>query len=315
MKREMRTVFSTANVPRGEAFDYWMDVVCANFGRRKIEVLDRPNFSAEINIGTLDDLVLANWRTVPRITRCDGVDDLQLALPSRRFLFEIADRSFELNQSNLCLFDTREPYAATALEGPVERVMVRIPRDAIARRISIADVVNRPILAQGVAGLLTAFVRELVRVGPSSLSPTDAALVREQLLDLIAVTTGNLTGVTPRLGAASRFGTLKLRAAIDSQLTNPNADPQSIAAAAAVSERHANRLLAMEGTSIRRLLLERRLAKCRAAFEDPLQRRHSISEIVTGCGFRHLSHFTRAFKRRYGLTPHEYRNTFDPAGH
>jgi len=50
---------------------------------------------------------------------------------------------------------------------------------------------------------------------------------------------------------------LKLSVSIESQLTNPDADAQSIAADAGVSERHANRLLALEGTSIRRLLFER----------------------------------------------------------
>ena len=46
---------------------------------------------------------------------------------------------------------------------------------------------NRPVPLQGDAVLLDAFVRELVRIGPSTLSPAAAAVVREQMIDLTVV--------------------------------------------------------------------------------------------------------------------------------
>ena len=154
-------------------------------------------------------------------------------------------------------------------------ICVDIPCDVLARRIRIPkEIVCRPIAAQGEAALLDAFARCLAQVGPSRLSPTAAMIAREQMLDLTAVTIGNLTGVTPRLGAASRLGTLKLRAVIESQLTDPDADRQSIAAAAGIRERHANRVLAQEGTSVGRLLNERRLAKCAEARSAAVPPRH-----------------------------------------
>jgi AraC family transcriptional regulator, positive regulator of tynA and feaB len=55
--------------------------------------------------------------------------------------------------------------------------------------------------------------------------------------------------------------------------------------------------LAPQGTSIRRLLIKRRLAKCREAFEDPRQRDRSIGDIAYAFGFRDLSHFNHAFKK------------------
>ena len=91
--------------------------------------------------------------------------------------------------------------------------------------------------------------------------------------------------------------------------------PESIAAAAGINERRANRLLALEGTSIRRLLMERRLIKYRAAFENPLQRRRSIAEPALSYGFRNLSHFTGAFKSPLGMTPGEYRQRAQSPAH
>jgi AraC-like DNA-binding protein len=239
-----------------------------------------------------------------------GSDDLLLFCPCSRWHLEFSDRHSEINQRTLLLVNDRDKIISRTME-PVDQIALRIPRDVLERRIPITGTVtNQPIAAQGDAALLAGFIREIVHVGPSALSPAVAMLVREQMLDLAAVALGNLAGVTPKLGATTRFVTLKLRAAIESQLTDPNADRQSIAAAAGISERHANRLLAQQGTSVRRLLMERRLAKCREAFEDRMQLGRSISDIAFAFGFRDLSHFNHAFKNRYGLAPREYRITF-----
>jgi AraC family transcriptional regulator, positive regulator of tynA and feaB len=71
-------------------------------------------------------------------------------------------------------------------------------------------------------------------------------------------------------------------------------------------------VLAQEGTSIRRLILERRLARCRTALEDPMQAHRSISEIAYGWGFSDMTHFGRKFRETYGMLPSEYRRLLSP---
>ena len=311
----MRTIFSTADVPQVDAFDALVDFITRQIGPPKMEPVAR-NFHAELSRGTLAGLGLTSWRFAPVVSRHVETDDLCLLLPQSRLFMQFPDYDMELNSGSLCLLDFHHKHHVTRAVEPIEQTIVRIPRELLARRIRITrDVVNRPVPLLGDAALLRAFVRDLVRIGPSTLSPAAAAIVREQTIDLTAVVLGDRTGTMPRLGAAARFGTLKLRVFIESQLTNPDADAQSIAAGAGVGERHANRLLALEGTSIRRLLIERRLSKCREMIEDPQLLHRSISDIAFFYGFRHLSHFTRVFKERFGLSPREYRSTFDPAGH
>jgi AraC-like DNA-binding protein len=71
--------------------------------------------------------------------------------------------------------------------------------------------------------------------------------------------------------------------------------------------RHANQVLAEQGTSLTRLVLARRLARCRSAFEDPTQAHRMLSEIAYGWGFCDLTHFGRRFKQAYGILPSEAR--------
>jgi len=183
----MHKIFSTAVVPQAEAYDLWIDVARVYICDHESSVPDRSRFCAAIEVGKLDDLSFAAWQADVSHSRARGTDtdDLCPSLLSC-VAIEIAGRSFVINR-NICLLDPREPHVAHSLE-PNDRMIVRIPRKALGERMSLTtEVVNRPYPLQGDAALLAAFVRGIVRTGPSTLSPEVASLVRNALLDLIAV--------------------------------------------------------------------------------------------------------------------------------
>jgi AraC family transcriptional regulator, positive regulator of tynA and feaB len=69
---------------------------------------------------------------------------------------------------------------------------------------------------------------------------------------------------------------------IDPRFTG-TAAPQ--ASTACLSPRYINALLSAERTSIMRLVVERRLERCRRALEEPAQANRTISEIAYAWGF------------------------------
>jgi AraC-like DNA-binding protein len=97
-----------------------------------------------------------------------------------------------------------------------------------------------------------------------------------------------------------------LNAAIEGRLTDPALDAGTVAAAG-VSVRYANAVLADESTSIVRLIQTRRLARCRKALEDPLQNHRTVSDIAWGWGFSDMTHFGRKFRAAYGVLASEFR--------
>jgi AraC-like DNA-binding protein len=303
----MQTILSTEGMRPADAFEYWMDVACKKIIEHTADPFDRQNFSAEVNAGSLADLTILNWRQGPVSGHNKRGDDLLLMLPykgSTKFVF--TDRCVTLDDGSMLLVDMHEAYVGFHQYDPVESIGLHIPRNTLGSITK--EIVNRRMAVHGDAALLAGFLREIIRIGPSKLSPTAAALVREHALDLIALALANLAGRHPNLASPMRVATAKVRAAVESQLANPDADRKSIAAAAWISERHGNRILAHEGTSIRRLLIERRLAKCREALEDPQQQHRSISDIAYSFGFRQLNHFTNAFMQHYGVSPGDYRH-------
>jgi AraC-like DNA-binding protein len=63
------------------------------------------------------------------------------------------------------------------------------------------------------------------------------------------------------------------------------------------------------GRTFGRWLLDSRLDACRKALRDPQQRASTISEIAYRWGFNDLSHFNKAFRAQFGMTPGDWRNS------
>jgi AraC family transcriptional regulator, positive regulator of tynA and feaB len=305
----MQKILSTEGMWPSDAFEYWLDVACAKIIEHTAKPLDRHNFFADLKAGSLADISIFTWRMAPTIGCNKRDNDLLLMLPRKCSLeFEFANRCITVDDGNMFLIDMRETHLGRTTQ-PIEMISLRIPRNSLERRIRLTkEIVNRPITVHGDAALLAGYLHEIIRIGPSQMSPATATIIREHALDLVAVVFGGLAGRQPNLSSPMRVATIKLRAAVESQLASPDADRKSIATAAGVSERHGNRILAQEGTSIRHLLIERRLAKCREALEDPRQQHRSLSDIAYAFGFRQLKHFTNAFMQRYGVSPADYRH-------
>jgi AraC family transcriptional activator of tynA and feaB len=65
--------------------------------------------------------------------------------------------------------------------------------------------------------------------------------------------------------------------------------------------------LEAEGTSLSRHIWGRRLERCAEQLIDASLRCRSVSQIAVDNGSNDLSHFSKAFRQRYGMSPRAYR--------
>jgi len=296
----MHTIVSTAGLPPRDAFEYWHDVSNAKLGSHTSKPHDRNNFYGELKVGDLTDLSVLTWKTSPLSGRIERNDDLVLLIPNCTGYID----SFAISPNVLCLLAQRSPLAYCS-ETELDQIGLRIPRAALQSRIPISDsITNQPIPLHGGGAMLADFLRSLTQIGPSTLSPAMKIVAREHALDLVALVLGNFAAVTPKLLSPERIAMVKLRMVIEDRLTDLTADRTSIAADVGFSERHVNRLLAQEGTSITELFRKRRLAKCREAIERSDRR---INDIAREFGWTLSANFARDFKREFGLTPRQAR--------
>lgn len=83
--------------------------------------------------------------------------------------------------------------------------------------------------------------------------------------------------------------------------------PDRLAAALNMSRRALYGLFNALGVTPANFILEERLECCRTALSDSIHRHRTITEIALDNGFCDSAHFSRLFKRRYGVTPRQWR--------
>ena len=112
--------------------------------------------------------------------------------------------------------------------------------------------------------------------------------------------------------ASSFLGTL-----YDAQLAGASCDfadaelsPEQVAAECGISKRYLQALLAGSGTSFVQELNATRLDRASDLLGDARCRSLTIADIAFRSGFLDPGYFTRAFRKRFGITPSEWR-----AGH
>jgi AraC-like DNA-binding protein len=136
--------------------------------------------------------------------------------------------------------------------------------------------------------------------------------IAEHGLDLLAMALRSTSQDRPSLWSANRVSLARLKRVLRQHLRDADLRPSRAAGLAGISVRHANRLLAAEGTSLERLIHALRLEQCRLALQDPALEYQTISEIAFSWGFNDQSHFSRSFRAKFGLPPREWRKRSVP---
>lgn len=311
----MQTIFSTAAARPRDRFDSWY----ATARKYVIDHDSRPDcrltFEAKLCSAVLDEMTLVSFESSPmtvshtyRHIAQTTPDELFVCRPLAGALFlEQEGREVVLKPGEMTMLDPRSPYSGRFSSGS-NLLVVKVPRRPLEARVGrIGNLIARVMSPEhGEIGLVSDFLA-ILPAHAERLGLT-AATVVDQTLDLLAVALAKATGVPGPLVSSARFVVLtRLRSAIERRLTDPSLDPAAAAAAAGVSIRYANAVLADEKTSVARLIRTRRLERCRQALCDLTQAHRSISDIAYYWGFSDMTHFGRTFKAAYGLLPSEYR--------
>jgi AraC-like DNA-binding protein len=131
-------------------------------------------------------------------------------------------------------------------------------------------------------------------------------------IDLVASTfflddPGNSDERRARLLHAQRF--------IRASLADDNLSPATVADALNMSVGHLHRLFRGTGMTVGQTIRQARLERCAAELRETAHGAETVSEIAFRHGFKDAAHFTRAFTRRYGVPPSQWRNAGTmPAG-
>jgi AraC-like DNA-binding protein len=128
-----------------------------------------------------------------------------------------------------------------------------------------------------------------------------------QIGDLLALTLEG-DGRLSLTEASSRNGIYRrCLGVIRGNIIDDDLGPELIASAVGLSVRSLHRLFAENGTAVTECIREERLAASLTQLENAGSAEISISEIAHRIGFRSHSHFSHAFRTKFGMTPTDWR--------
>ena len=137
------------------------------------------------------------------------------------------------------------------------------------------------------------------------MSESAMSLLTDNLCNLLAL--GSATDMeTNRLQPELQIEALL--AFCRQNLHDPELSPQRAADHLRISVRTLHLRFKQIGQTFGHWILEKRLEACREALCDRNQRALNISQIAYRWGFNDLSHFNKAFRARFKLSPRAWRN-------
>ncbi|WP_316193483.1 helix-turn-helix domain-containing protein [Bradyrhizobium sp. SZCCHNRI1029] len=201
---------------------------------------------------------------------------------------------------DVIVWNTRETLAFATLS-PLRKMMIACP-EAVIRNFH-PDLIGRgPLHLPGrhgfgaaVSGYFEGFAGTL-----AEMDDREAHAAVDTGLEIVARAVRLVRRDAAPRRSSARFA--RIMSYIDAQLHDPDLDSAEIAAHFGLSVRSVQLLFAEHGTTPSECIRQRRLNRCRRDLQAA-RRTESITDIALRWGFNDPSHFSRLFRRRYGVPP------------
>ncbi|MFF2777194.1 helix-turn-helix domain-containing protein [Streptomyces sp. NPDC058052] len=217
-------------------------------------------------------------------------------------------RRAEVGEGDLVVYDTTRPYSIDYPQRFTTHVF-QLPR----RTLSASDTALRSVTGNairtgdGFGAILLPFLTTLASSAdghPPAVANRLAGMVVELFDTLITEETRS----RGREADTPNHLVQRVRDHIDRNLGDPDLSPERIARAHGISARYLHRMFEGEGTTIGRLIRQRRLEECGRELARRSRTAPTVSAVAQRWGFVSPAHFSRAFRAAYGVSPREWRD-------
>jgi AraC-like DNA-binding protein len=200
---------------------------------------------------------------------------------------------------------------------PTRFIGIRMPRKHLAPLIPGIDDRTMRVVPGGAnpVKLLTGYLAGLADL-QDLLSPETSRVIAGHVHDLVALSIAPTRDAAVSAEASVRAARLwTIKADVVGSLEDCTLSPAAVAARHRVTPRYVHKLFESDGTTFTRFLTEQRLDRAYRMLRDERLLSRTITSIAYDVGFNDLSHFNRAFRRRYHATPSDVRAApwLDPA--
>ncbi|MGH9717137.1 MAG: helix-turn-helix domain-containing protein [Candidatus Acidiferrales bacterium] len=309
-------IVSTDGVRASDRREFWQSGGSSLFGALQLEQHSREPFDANFSYARLGDLLFCRLaaRVSHRAVRTKAValrDDrpfLKAVLQTKgRSVIAQSGCTTPLLPGEWAIYDAGAPYSV-ALTAGAEFSMILVPREKIVTRgFDVRRLVLRPFSARRGLGkliwsLLDTTIEQIAELHHRSgfdVAEIVAQMFRMALFD-------SFDGRDPVNSSNALRERVKFY--ISAHLSDPDLSIAKLAELTHCSKRYLHMIFRPEGVSISDFILKSRLERCRAELLSPSGVHRSITDIAYSWGFNNSNHFSRCFRRQFGVAPRELRN-------
>lgn len=310
-------VLSTDVVQSHRRVSYWRDAICDIFVELDCEAIRAAGeFHGKIVNRPIADLqfsdVLSSGQRVvrsrSRIARSHNDYFLISVQTQGSGMVSQDGRVAKLCPGDFALYDSTRPYELM-FDAPFSQFVARVPRSAVANRLIAPEwlTARRIDGRSGVGRIALSYLAELERQLPA-LDNQACGRLSDTFLDLITLALSASVQERPQMSNVRQSQLYRIQCFIEERLADPDLTPATVADAHRITVRYLNMLFAGADMSVSRWIWQRRLEKCERDLTDPRHTGRTIGEIAYSWGFNDLTHFSRAFKARYGHSPKNHRH-------
>ncbi|GAA0274632.1 helix-turn-helix domain-containing protein [Alteraurantiacibacter aestuarii] len=310
--------WTSTGLGQREAISAWRDWAASTIAPIEVEVFDADAFAARwISHGIGQLRLLHLYAPAQRVTHIGAHHTTMRATPSIQLVYardgvlktNMAGRVFDVEPGQFVMLDNTRFYQME-MATEHEAVDLMMPQGWLDKYLpDPTGLLARPMSARKGWGAPLGALLETILDGGLDDSPLPRPLIAEQFGNLLALATGVELGDETRNQHGRHRGQLASRILrrIEDDYSDPDLSPEMVAEQVGISKRYLQTLLAGSSTSFVQELNATRLDRASELLCDPRAGNLSIADIAFRTGFLDPGYFTRLFRKRYGVTPREWR--------
>ncbi|WP_336596427.1 helix-turn-helix domain-containing protein [Paraburkholderia bengalensis] len=308
--------WSSSDVPPADRTDAWQSVLSSSYREWQVPRRLPATFYAHVKqhdfagTGIVETVCdpCSGQRTRGQVRHDDELYvGVQLTTGGRE-RFRIGDSGVEVASGDVVVWTTDQVVEFEVLER-LHKVTLMIPWSLMRERLPERKLPPRGGKIESRTGVGSLLAVHLLALSNeiASLDDSVQGSVSRSTLELLGIA---LSGQQPSAHFDASAAMLRrVQDYILQHLHEEDLNPTRIAEANRISLRYLHMLFQRSDMTVSGWMLDRRLHACKEALTNPAFNRQRISEIAFRYGFNSSSHFSRAFKEKYGVSPGDIRRT------
>lgn len=298
---------STAGLGPRKQVQFWTDALTDLCGRFSVDPLEASTLEARINYTTVSKLKLCQIEVSQHRIAHAATPSHNSEHPFIKILFQTCGVSyFEQNGCQIqvkpgdCLaYDVSSPHTIVSPSLTRHEVVI-VPKELLRERGFHFGKMSACKLSalNGTGRIAHDFVHAAFDEA-TRLSANSAATVADSLIDLLLLPLREADTTFDRAGPEAMY--VRAQGFIREHLRDPDLSIDRISAALGCTKRYLHMIFSERGMTVSDYIWRARLQHCRQELETHAGK--TITDVAFSWGFSSSSHFSRVFRKCYGVAP------------